>query len=1009
MDAISPSPSGESGDTRLSEGDRLAAPWHREVTRKARELSRTGSRGVRLVGHRVLRHLAFHRARLASVYQSLEVPERRVISALPYLLDVNRSGLPGYVRDRRPLDGVQGFEANPTLRDAVAALFDRDVSRRALSRHKPPIRSIFVGGCPGTLIDGGEPAMTAYVVVDLRQVGDTALTALQSRGEGIAEWSAGLGLGLDFVFLDTARLAAGEFGGLRSAPARSRHALDRFYRTAIYLAGQMPVWWCIPAGTAPDQHRRMARSIERSITDLELFDAGPVPPVPARLRLRAAVEALDEGARHPLPFIVDLAHLVLDIDREQEPSCDRLKRAIEGGETPILDPVLQRVDEVSEGFRRRGDDDKADILRRLTWLKVGLYLARTTTHRGTFLDRFHGLAGPCVTRWGYDRALLELLDGLVGWPRGAVDGLDRAIRGLLLGLYAALTEAARDRPGDFDQGAVASLGRRMLAIIGVEPGRVRAHFHHLIGESRPEDHLVLLEQPDAARRERWVIHRHVIARTEDAPDRSGAEGEDAMWAGESLAAAGAWSVVNGVFGSGTAVRPVGGSQAGTAADLRDVFDRLRFVLGRPDPISRSGSWFREARRIRRAAIVASVDASLRLEGREQAAIKVLPENWDILNYGPDRVSRLRDVSVVSLDTWDGAHCRRFRGPHALMAALRVIYGDFDPATPFEINPEVLVPQGSATRAVRNRLRQILKGADRIVHTGRAGRRAFVYEVGGRFQVLVRDDRGVRVSNARSLRGGARLLGAVGEHVQHLTIDRLSPGLGELRAIVERQRSDPTAEICVGWRHADGRGQILICDEVGRIYSRQVALRQLEGLLLRLVRRIIHRLRTRVRDTRTLRRVLRVFEMRDGGSLGEDVQLREDTVRVISRLAEPRARHPELFLRGHLSRGRDGVYIEYDDRKFDPRSQGRRFAVALLEAMIADRERYAQFDLFIEASSVRFGDAAGPARERGVVKHLRLIDLYERHLARALKAMRDNGPAVMLSERRFSRGDRRGAS
>ena len=381
---------------------------------------------------------------------------------------------------------------------------------------------------------------------------------------------------------------------------------------------------------------------------------------------------------------------------------------------------------------------------------------------------------------------------------------------------------------------------------------------------------------------------------------------------------------------------------------------------------------------------------------------MLPENWDILNYGPRRTSRLRDVSVVSLDTWDAAHCRRFRGPQALMAALRSIYGDFDPAMPFEISPEVLVPQGGASRATRNRLRQILKGADRVVHVGRAGRRAFVYEVGGRFQVLVRDDRGVRVSNARSLRGGARLLGAVGEDDQQLTIDKLSPSLGELRAIVERQRTDPTAEICVGWRQIENQGQILICDEVGRIYARRVALRQLDGLLLRLVRRIIHRLRTRVRDTRTLRRVLRVFEMRDGGSLGEDVQLREDTVRVISRLAEPRPRHPELFLRGHLSRGRDGVHIEYADEKFDPRRRGRRFVIELLEAMIANRERYAQFDLFIEASSVRFGDASGPARERGVVKHLRLIDLYERHLARALKAMRDGGPAVMTSRRPFSR-------
>lgn len=1002
MNEPQPGPSAELGDvSRLSEGERLAAPWHKEVTRLARELLDGDARGGRMIGHRVLRHLDFHRARLAAAYQGLEPHERRVVSALPYLLDVNTAGVPGHVRDRRPLSGLQGFEPNPILREAVATLFDLDVTRRSLSRHKPPIRSIWIQGEPGTLLEGGEPLLTVLVVLDLEALGAGALSAMQTRGVGIAQWAAGFGLGLEFVFLAPERVLGGEFGSLRNAPARSRQALDDFYRTAIYLAGQLPVWWCLPGGTSAEQHRRMAPSIERGVGGLDFFDLGPVPTLPEPVRIRAAVEALDHGGRRPLPFVLDFARLVLGLDGVGEPASERLKRAIEGGEPPILDPVLQVVDEVTEAFAARGEPERVETLRRLAWLKIGLYLARTTTHGATFLDRFHGLAGPCVVRWGYSRALFDLLDGLVGWPRGRVEAFDKSTRTLLLGLYSALTEAARRSPERFDQGSVAALGRRMLALIGIEPGRVRSHFNSLIGEGRPEDHLVLLEQPDGPRRTRWAVHRHVVA-AEAEVSQDPQAGEDPMWTGETLAGAAAWAVVNGVFDDGTAVRPVG--PAGTAADLRDVFDRLRYVVGRPDPVARSGPWFREPRRIRRAAIVASFDGHA-AEQREQSTIKVLPENWDILNYGPDRVSRLRDVSVVSLDTWDATHCRRFRGPQALMAALRAIYGAFDPATPFEITPEVLVPHGGSTRAARNRLRQILRGADRIVSTGRAGRRAFMYEVGGRFQALVRDERGVRVSSVRSLRGGARILGAVGEDDQQLTIDRLSPSLGEVRALVERQRTDPTAEICVGWRQVDGRGQILICDEVGRIYARSCALRQLDPLLQRLVRRIIHRLRNRVRDTRTLRRVLRVFEMRDGGSLGEDVQLREDTVRLISRLAEPRSSHPELFLRGHLSSGRDGVHIEYDGRKFDPREQGRRFVIELLEAMIADRGRYAQFDLFIEASSVRFGDATGAARERGVVKHLRLIDLYERHLARGLKAIRDGRPAVMLSPRSFSRGSR----
>ena len=58
------------------------------------------------------------------------------------------------------------------------------------------------------------------------------------------------------------------------------------------------------------------------------------------------------------------------------------------------------------------------------------------------------------------------------------------------------------------------------------------------------------------------------------------------------------------------------------------------------------------------------------------------------------------------------------------------------------------------------------------------------------------------------------------------------------------------------------------------------------------------------------------------------------------------------------------------------------ARALVARLLAERARFARFELFIEASSVSFG--APGSRERGTVRHLRLIDLYERMLAQALR-------------------------
>jgi hypothetical protein len=172
--------------------------------------------------------------------------------------------------------------------------------------------------------------------------------------------------------------------------------------------------------------------------------------------------------------------------------------------------------------------------------------------------------------------------------------------------------------------------------------------------------------------------------------------------------------------------------------------------------------------------------------------------------------------------------------------------------------------------------------------------------------------------------------------------------------------------------------------------------------MRLLRRIIHHLKDRVRDMRTLRKVLRVFELRDGTAQGDQSQVYEDTVRVLRLLGEPRKSSPQLFLRGRFDEGRDGIYIEYQGEKFSPEEHGRGFACALLVRMLADRDQYANFHLHIEASTVEFEPPVKGQSEKGIVRHLKLIDLYERLLARALKTMHGDPSAVMSSENPFSR-------
>ena len=104
------------------------------------------------------------------------------------------------------------------------------------------------------------------------------------------------------------------------------------------------------------------------------------------------VDRLDRGDLSPLVFLLHLARLVLDIERRMPSPSDRLKGVIQSGRPPIVDPILQLVDEVTDGFARLGRDPVVRPLRQLAWLKVGLYLARSTNRAGPFVERFRAIA-----------------------------------------------------------------------------------------------------------------------------------------------------------------------------------------------------------------------------------------------------------------------------------------------------------------------------------------------------------------------------------------------------------------------------------------------------------------------------------------------------------------------------------------------------------------------------------------------------------------------------------------
>lgn len=995
----------------------FAEPWFLETLRSVRRSSEPSADKLRDV-HRVLSrnvecYLQFTRRRLSYLYQGLRAKDRATFSAIPWLLHHLVPGTPGHISSQNPTvpHGLRNFDANLTITNAVHELFPKAKHQRIGLPQRPAFRALFAMGSVGSIGHSGGSDIDYWLVYEEKALSAPERLLLQRRVDEIEVWARDRGLDAHFFLVDVERVRRDDFGKASadvesSGSAMGRLLKEEFYRTAIYLAGDLPLWWLSPLGLSDAEYDRLSELVcsgTQVIPGASFVDLGNVGPIDRGEFLGAALWQINKSLKSPFKSLLKMALLERYLDPTTEGTllCEVLKRRVfEGERAPqYTDPYVLLFDAISEHYAQKGDWSAFRLIQKCFYLKVGLKLSSDRKERDAFLQRFRVMRA-YIMRWGWDRDLLADLDSMEHWSADRVDALGQAIRQFMLSTYRHLVGQARSAHARIDEEDVMVLGRRLYACFADEPGKVSHLFTYFLKEPRVEERIVVLEVPQAPASRRWEAHRRLV--------RGQFAGRDkAMHTGADLAEIAAWLVFNGLFAQNSVVSLLATVSRASVAELRYLLERFHGMFESPDPFAIPPTTFLEPRRLARVALVANFDLAREPEDvSDKAGVFYLPENWDILNYGRGRSNQVTQVTLVGVNNWGEMLSLRFAGEDAVTQAMRALYRRIDPLSPTEHPPELFVPHGRQFQSLRNRLGRLLESCQSVVAAPMppGTLRAFAYEVGGRFQVIRRLSKGVRVVRAQSLRGVARQFGVLGPGRLESQFDPLSPGLGDFRALVDRARLDREAEVLIAWRGEREGGRIIVRDEVGRLFTLEVATAQLDRELARTFRRIVYHLRGRVKSAAELRKVVRVYELRDGRTLGSQTSAVEDTARVIGLIQQPRTRKTDIWLRGDLREGRTGLSFRFGNEVFSARQYGRAFALELVKRVLRDHSPF-EPDLFtIDASDVVFADAreGAPAEERGIVRHLRLIAIFERVLQRALAVYQGGAGRTLRSSRGFRR-------
>jgi adenylate cyclase class 1 len=365
------------------------------------------------------RFLQVNRERLARAALALGPRENLLLDVLPLLFHVNHPSLPGFTHYDTPA-GIHAYQPDAGVLRQIKTLSRAFQLQRGGPVTHAAIDALFLMGSPGTLGQSVHSDLDVWVC-HRPGLASPELAKLRRKTDAISQWAAGEGIELHFFLMDAEAFKNGiqlELDNESSGSTQHRLLLDEFYRTALHLAGKLPLWWFVPA-----QQEHVYNTIthillhRRFLRRDDVIDFGSTQPIPTAEFVSAATWQLYKAIDAPYKAILKL--LLLEVYAEQLASgmtlAQQFKRAIYAGQLNVdeLDPYLMLYRRLESYVQDKQQTERLDLLRRCFYFKVNQALSRRPPSAAGNWQR--SSLQQLVATWGWTSNRLSQLDQRRQW------------------------------------------------------------------------------------------------------------------------------------------------------------------------------------------------------------------------------------------------------------------------------------------------------------------------------------------------------------------------------------------------------------------------------------------------------------------------------------------------------------------------------------------------------------------------------------------------------------------
>lgn len=768
------------------------------------------------------RFMRINHGRLQRAMQALSSRQQRVLTLLPLLFHVNHPLLPGYVSAQSPA-GLAGFEPSAELL-AEAQRLTRSFAYKPPRAPAPtPIHGLFLMGSLGTLAQAEQSDMDLWVC-HASELDSDAREILRRKCDLLQSWAAGQGAEAHFFLIDPERFRSGARDAQLTSDdcGTTQHVLllDEFYRTAIWLAGRMPLWWLVPAS---DEHRyaHVTDTLlsKRFIRGEDVLDLGHLAQVPAGEFIGAGMWQLFKGIESPYKSALKL--LLTEVYASEHPQVRclslRFKQAVYDGQLDLdeLDPYVLIYRRLEEYLQARGETERLELVRRCLYLKVNKKISKPPRHREKSWQRL--LLERLTGEWGWGERQLILLDSRSQWKVRQVTAERQALVNELNYSYRFLSMFARSRP----EGAAAStrdmavLGRRLYAAFERRAGKVE-FINPGIAPDLGEDTLTLVHAP-APRGERWALYNGSLG-AQEWPDFA------PLRKSRSLIELLAWSHRNGVIDSATRLSLHPGDSDLSEFELSQLLGCLAQAL--PMPLaSVTEAALAHPRRPTEELLLINVGLDP-LKQHSQMNVHMTSERTDPLGYSGVRDNLVRTLDRITLNSWNELLVERYEGATALLDCLSDVLNARS-ARGERANLRVFCFCRNRAVTIAERVESLLSELTGYLDRGEQPR--YLLQIARRYHLLDLLPGNVRHTTLDDLPALLEHLAQDRAEYSPLHLDHNALEGEDLALILEAGRP-ACVQVFYRLNEADGLAQITVLDECGAVWRTQAPFHNETSLL-----------------------------------------------------------------------------------------------------------------------------------------------------------------------------------